>query len=164
MLKISAEVTNIDYESTLNALFPLLSDKLSTIKSKNLAVRALRQLEDSSPVIAANVLHRVPDDMKNRLTVDALNAYSPALTKKINDLIRGKVGSGLTIGSITADVRGNVICLYASQVNANYTALLRSDFVRALMNEHLGWLAELANTLGKTAFFFLCQRHWKSWF
>ena len=151
MLKVSATIASVDYESTLTALFPLLSDKLSHINSDHVGVQAFRQLGDAALPVAAGVLRRLPNETKSELMVSAVNAYSSLLTVKLNELLKSKVGNGITIGGISAAQYGNTIQLSVYQVRADYHTLINNGAVEPMLTRHFGrianWIVSFARML-----------------
>lgn len=144
MLAATIKIRSIDYESTLQQIFPVLSEKIMSLPSKNMIVRLLQQLEDDALPVLIGLMYRIPEDTKNELLAGALNAYAPELRDKLNEeLKKDEWGRLFEIGSIYID-RQTEIVLNIGQIKVNYSALLSNGQVNGAINERLGIFSGLA--------------------
>ena len=173
MLSATIKIRSIDYETTFQNLFPVLSEKLSTIESKKMVIRLFQQLESAALPILMNVMYRLNEDTKNELLLRTLNAYAPSLKEKINEeLSKDTWGQFFKIGTISMIQREGMI-LELGQVEVDYQKFLTKNPVSNFMNEKLGKFAPISKaavnmatmmnttTIEKKALELLCQDHHK---
>ena len=82
MLTASIKISNIDYESTVQHVYPLISKEVMFAESKNMIIRLVRQLDSAALPVLTSMLFRVPKDTKDELLVRSLNAFSRDLIEK----------------------------------------------------------------------------------
>ena len=153
MLDAEITIKNIDYETTLCNIFPLLSEKISSSDSKNLIVRLLRQLGDAAVPVLSNVLDRLPEDTKDELLISAVNAYAPDLKDKVNrELRKDKWGQFFEIGTICVVKRAD-ITLEISQIRVDYHELLKDEKVSSKVEDKLGVLSRPVKSIVNMAAF-----------
>ena len=144
MLAASIKIRSIDYESTLQQIFPVLSEKIMSSTSKDMIVRLFQQLGDAALPVLIGVMHRIPEDTKNELLVCGLNAYAPELRDELNkELKKDKLGQCFNIGTFFIDQQDEIL-LNIGHIKVNYPALLNNDQVNGAINEHLGIISGLA--------------------
>lgn len=144
MLATTIKIRSIDYESTLQQIFPVLSKKIMSLPSKDMIVRLLQQLGDAALPVLIGLMYRIPEDTKNELLIRSLNAYAPELRDKLNkEFKRDKWGHFFEIGTIYIDQQTEIL-LNIGQIKVNYAGLLNNDQVSSAINERLGIFSGLA--------------------
>lgn len=143
MLATNITIKNIDYEKTLEGVFPLLREKLAEKESEHMTIRLFQKLEDASLPIALDIMNRLPKETKTELMVQILNSYSSLIRNKLNEkLADHHIGKHLNVGEVSIIEKDDVLYLWIGQVKANYSLL-----VRELMPGRLGLFGGLAGTL-----------------
>lgn len=66
MLDATIKICTIDYESSLQHIFPAVSEKIMSWDSKNMLVRLFQQIGDDALPILISVIHRLPEETKKR--------------------------------------------------------------------------------------------------
>ena len=151
MLNAIINIRSIDYESTFQHIFPVLSKEIISWNSKDMIVRLFQQLEDAALPVLIGVMKRIPEDTKNKLLVGGLNAYAPELKDKLNkELAKDKWGQCFEIGNIFIDQQTEIL-LNIGQIKVNYPALLKNDQVNSAINERLGIFSGFAKTAANMA-------------
>lgn len=144
MLTATIKIRSIDYESTFQQIFPVLSEKIKSWTSRNMIVRLFQQLGDAALPVSIGVMRRIPEDTKNELLVRVLNAYAPELRDKLNrEFRKDEWGQFFEIGTIFIDQQTELL-LNIGQIKVDYPALLNKDQVNSAINEHLGIFSGLA--------------------
>jgi len=144
MLVAAIKIRSIDYESTFQQIFPILSEEIMLWNSKDMIVRLFQQLGDAALPVLIGVMYRIPEDTKNELLVCGLNAYAPKLRDKLNqEFKKDKWGQFFEIGTIFIDQQTEIL-LNIGQIKVNYPALLNNDQVNSAINERLGIFSGLA--------------------
>lgn len=131
MLSISIKISSIDYEKTFRQVFPVVKDKISSMESKNMAIRLFQKLDDAALPVLLGVMTRLTEDTKNELFVQCLNAYSHKIKEKLNkELVKNDYGKYLTAGCVSAVRRNDNIYLWIGQIKVNYKGLLKEKLGR----------------------------------
>lgn len=126
MLSISIEISNIDYEKTFRQVFPVVKDKIGSMESKNLVIRLFQKLDDAALPVLLGVMMRLPEDTKNELLVQCLNAHSCKIKEKLNEeLVKSAYGKHLTVGCVSAVCRNDNVYLWIGQAKVNYKTLVK---------------------------------------
>ena len=68
MLSANIKITNIDYETTFEQVFPLLREKISSLNSKNLIIRLFQKRDDAALSVLLGIMNRLPEDSKTEMT------------------------------------------------------------------------------------------------
>ena len=129
MLSISIKIRNIDYEKTYRQVFPVIRDKIGSMESKNMLIRLFQKLDDAALPVLLGVMARLPEETKNELLVQCLNAYSIKIKDKLNEeLVKNAFGKYLTIGYVSAVRANDDLYLWIGQVKVDYKALVKEKF------------------------------------
>lgn len=127
MLAANITIKNIDYEKTLEGIFPLLKEKLAEKESSHMTIRLFQKLEDAALPIALNIMNRLSDETKTELMVTILNTYSDQIRDKLNEKLEAHdIGKYLHMGEVSIAPRDGVLYLWLGKVKADYGNLLRA--------------------------------------
>ena len=153
MLNAYIKIGSIDYENTMCNIYPLLSEKIASRKSKNLIVRLLQQLGDTAVPVLNDLMLRLPEDTKNEILISSVNAYSSELKEKVNkEFKKDKWGQFFEIGTILM-IRRKYIILEIGSVMVDYRELLKSEDVGSKIEGKLGVLAHPVRSIANMAAF-----------
>lgn len=126
MLSISIKIRNIDYEKTYRQVFPMIRDKVGSMESPKMLIRLFQKLDDAALPVLLGVMARLPEETKNELLVQCLNAYSYKIKDKLNEeLLKNAFGKHMTIGCVSAVRANDDLYLWIGQVKADYKALVK---------------------------------------
>lgn len=151
MLAATIKISSIDYENTLQHIFPVVSEKVLAMNSKRMIVRLFQELKGDSLPILIGVAHRLPEDTKNELLICGLNAYAPVLKEKLNEeLQKDKWGRCFTIGTISVERRDGIL-LDIGQIEVDYQALLNNEHVTGAIENRLGKFSPFAKAVAGVA-------------
>lgn len=126
MLSTSIKISNIDYEKTFQQVFSVIKDKIGSLESKNMIIRLFQKLDDAALPVLLGVMTRLPEETKNELLVQCLNAYSLKIKVKLNEeLVKNAFGKYLTVGCISAVSENNNLYLWIGQVKVDYKSLVK---------------------------------------
>ena len=152
MLTASIKILNIDYESTIQHVYPLISKEVVFTESKSTIIRLLQKLDSAALPVLTSMLYRVPKDTKDELLVRSLNAFSMDLIEKISEVFKGtEFGRCLTIGALYA-YRKDEIHLVLDRIDVDYPALLNTKQVNNAFSGYLGRFSGLAKKAAGVAF------------
>lgn len=118
MLKIGS----IDYEETLEAIFPRVVEQMNHQGTDHWAARLIRNLGDDVKTVALGVFSRLPIEMKDELLVHCVNAYGQVLTRKANEALSRKYGPCFSIGALFME-RDEGLYLQIRQIRVAYDSL-----------------------------------------
>lgn len=145
MLSISIKIRNIDYEKTYRQVFPVVRDKIGSMESTNMVIRLFQKLDDAALPVLLGVMTRLPEETKNELLVQCLNAYSLKIKEKLNEeLLKSDPSKYLAVGRVSVSQEGNNLYLWASQIKVDYIA-----FMKGKLGEKLGGLSFLLPQIEK---------------
>ena len=99
-MKITLELTDIDYASVVKFALPLLQDKFS--ESDGEAAKMLSQIMKMPPALAAGMVDFLPQDTKNELAVMLFNQNKDSIIKAVTYYAEKK-GLSFRIDSFTAE-------------------------------------------------------------
>lgn len=100
MLAANITIKNINYEKTLEGIFPLLKEKLAEKESSHMTIRLFQKLEDAALPIALNIMNRLPNETKTELMLTILNTYSGQIRDKLNEKLEAHdIGKHLHVGN-----------------------------------------------------------------
>ena len=134
MLTASVKINKIDYEKTLQHIFPVVSEKVKALSSKKMIIRLFQQLGDAALPVVIGLAYRLPEATKNELLIRGLNAYAPVLMKKLNEeLQKDKWGRCFTVGAISV-TQSDGILLEISQIEVDYQELLSNEEVSSAVS------------------------------
>ena len=126
MLSADIKISNIDYEKTFRQVFPVIRDRLGSMESPNMVIRLFQKLDDAALPVFLGVMIRLPEETKNELLVQCLNAYSLKIKEKLNEeLVKSTFGKYLTLGYVSAVRENNNLYLWIGQVKIDYKALVK---------------------------------------
>lgn len=126
MLSASIKISNIDYEKTFRQVFPVVKDKIGSMESQNMIIRFFQKLDDAALPVLLGVMIRLPEETKNELLVQCMNAYSFKIKEKLNEeLAQNAFGKYLTVGCVSVVRKNNNLHLWITQVKADYKALMK---------------------------------------
>ena len=147
MLTIDFSLSDINYENTLQQLFPGLSKRIQSAETDNLFIHLFQRLDETALPVMLSILSRLPEQSKNELLVSCFNAYSPVLTEKLNvEINRDSCGEYCHVGAASMEYDGEII-LRLSRVKVDYRKLLNQEKVKCRMNDSLGRLAAVIRLL-----------------
>lgn len=151
MLNANVRINKINYENTIQRIFPVVSPKVMTISSSKVIVRLFRQLGDAALPVLLGVTSRLPENTKNELLIRGLNAYAPILKEQINtELHKDEWGQCFTIGTISVSQRENIL-LNLGRIEVNYQELLKREQISEAMSNRFGKWKGLAKTAASLA-------------
>lgn len=129
MLSTSIKISNIDYEKTFQQVFPVVREKIGSMKSKKMIIRLFQKLDEAALPVLLGVMIRLPERAKNELLVQCLNTYSPMIKEKLNEeLIKNSFGKYLTVGRISAVQEDNSLYLWIGQTKVDYKGIVKEKF------------------------------------
>ena len=99
-MKITLELTDIDYASVVKFALPLLQGKFS--ESDGDAAKMLSQIMKMPPSLAAGMVDFLPQDTKNELAVMLFNQNKDSIIKAVSYYAEKK-GLSFRIDSFTAE-------------------------------------------------------------
>lgn len=85
MMEVKIKVSDVDYAAAIDALLPVLADKLSSC-SNPIAALAFGKAKSFSTSAAKAALHTLPEKVKDDLAAACLNHYSGDLSQVISDI------------------------------------------------------------------------------
>lgn len=151
MLSVTVKISNIDYERTLQNLFPAAREKVRAADSKEMIVRLLQKLDDAALPVLIGIAYRLPEDTKNEFFIRCLNAYAPVLKEKLNEeLQKDPWGRCFAVGTISAGIREGIL-LDIGQIEVEYRALLNHEAVDDFIEKRLGRFSSLAKAAAAVA-------------
>ena len=161
MLTASVKINKIDYEKTLQHIFPVVSEKVKALSSKKMIVRLFQQLDDAALPVVIGLSYRLPEDTKNELLIRGLNAYVPVLKEKLNEeMHKDKWGRCFTVGTISV-TQSDGILLEIGQIEVDYQELLSNEEVSSAVSMHfsnavgdrfrIGWLNKAVKAVAGAA-------------
>ena len=138
MLDAAITIERIEYENTLQHIFPLMSPKIAAMDSDNMVVRLFQQLGDAALPVMCSLMYRLPEDTKDEILIRGLNAFAPILKEKLNEELRkDKWGQCFQIGTIRVE-RQEGILLRIGRVRVDYSALINLEQVSDALGSRLG--------------------------
>ena len=99
-MKITLELTDIDYASVVKFALPLLQGKLADSDSE--AAKMLARIAQMPPSIAAGMVDFLPQDTKNELAVMLFNQNKDSIIKAVTYYAEKK-GLSFRIDQFTAE-------------------------------------------------------------
>lgn len=99
-MKITLELTDIDYASVVKYALPLLQEKLTAGDSE--ASKMLAQIAKMPPSIAAGMVDFLPQDTKNELAVMLVNQNKDRIIHAVTEYAEKK-GISFRIDSFSAE-------------------------------------------------------------
>lgn len=152
MLSVTIKISSIDYEGTLQKLFPAAREKLRTAASKDMIVRLFQKLDGDALPVLTGVASRLPEETKNEFFIRGLGAHAPALKEKLNEeLHRDPWGRCFTVGTLSAAGGREGILLDIGQIEVDYRALLKNESVDDFIEKRLGVFSSLAKAAAGAA-------------
>ena len=134
MLNATIRINSIDYEKTLQHIFPVVSEKVKALNSKKMIIRLFQQLDDAALPVVIGLAYRLPEATKNELLIRGLNAYAPVLMVKLNDeLHKDKWGRCFTVGTFSV-TQSDGIFLEIDQIEVDYQELLSNEEVSSTVS------------------------------
>lgn len=102
MYEINIRLERIDYEQTINSLFPRLINDCASEDEPSMVFRLLKKLDDTAMVIAKDLLALISDEDKMELLKYLVNFYNSDLTSLINKLLREYVDDEAEMSGLIA--------------------------------------------------------------
>lgn len=152
MLYAQITIDQVDYDATLNRLFPKIYYHLITTDSPNYFVRLLQRLGEDALPACQMVLRGLSQEDRDALLVLFLQDYAPNLCQALNEaLISHPLGRYGRIGTLRGALRRGKILLQAEDIQIDYSGLLREPQVSIMLNRHLGSLGGFAQAAARAA-------------
>lgn len=143
MLAATITIKQLDYEKTLQGIFPLLKEKLAGKESSHMTIRLFQKLDDAALPIALNVMRRLPNETKTELMVQILNTYSSQILNKLNEKLgKHAIGQYIHVGTFSIFEKDGVLYLWFGQIKADY-----GNIIRNFVPNRLGVLGGFAGAL-----------------
>ena len=158
MLAANIIINSIDYESTIQGVYPMVADKIKGMDSGNIAVSLLQQLGDDAVPVINSVLYRIPDDTKNDVVAQGVNAFSSVIVEKINEVLNGEsLGGCGSIGDLSM-VYENRILVNVDQIEINFQAIAKNPKIKGIIDSKLGMLSPVVKAASGLAAFISTER------
>lgn len=126
MLSASIKISNINYEKTLQNIFPMIREKIKSAESKNMIIRFFKKLDDAALPVLLGIMNHLPEDIKNELLVLCLDTYSSKIQEKLNEgLEKNSYGKYMNVGRVSIVQEGNFLYLWIGQVQVDYKGLVK---------------------------------------
>ncbi|MDO4325065.1 MAG: hypothetical protein Q4E24_03355 [bacterium] len=132
MIHAVIKIQEIDYEKSFINLFPRAMEKLNQKEHKNLAVRFLQKMGDSSVPVALGTLDRMTERGKGELLIKIVNVYQQEFLVMLNRFLEKKnLGNQIQIGSFRMgwNKKGKMV-IVVRDVKADCAEILQSDSVQ----------------------------------
>lgn len=126
MITANIKIVNIEYEKTLQQLFPIIRERLGAVESTDLIIRLFQKLDDAALPVLLGIMDRLPERTRNELLAICLDTYSDKLCEKLNEeLAKHPYGRFLQAGSVSVERQGEALYLWISQVQVDYKGLVK---------------------------------------
>ena len=148
MLHLKVTLDQIQYEQTLSALFPALTEKLSRDQQPTLPVLLVQKLGSRSEKAALSILARLDAQSKNDLLLHVFQSLRPQLEAKLKKLLsKGGYGIDFADLSVTQGEQGQFLCCF-HQVSIDYQTLSERLPELAHQRRGMGLAAAATGLLG----------------
>lgn len=152
MLLARIKISNINYEKTFRAIFPLVKEKVAAMESKNMMIRLFQKLDDAALPVLLGVMCRLPEKTKNELLVHCINTYAIILRDKLNEELKNDTwGRLFLVGDMRLVCQDNDFFLGIDKIEVDYKSLLEIDAVNEKLNGFFGKFAGVVKTGTKMA-------------
>lgn len=126
MLAISIKADRIDYEKTLENLYPAIKERLVAAKSQNMIIRLFQKLDDAALPVLLSFMGNLSETAKNELVTQCLKVCSARLSDILNrELGKHPFGKCLRVGEVSGVCGNEGISLWLSQVYVDYKGLVK---------------------------------------
>lgn len=152
MIHAVIKIQEIDYEKSFTNLFPRVMEKLNQKEHKNLAVRFLQKMGDSSVPVVLGTLAGMTEKGKGELLIEIVNAYQQEFLVLLNHFLEKKnLGNQIQIGSFRMgwNKKGQMM-IAIRDVKADYAEILQNDRVQQKIQDFAG--AKAAKIGGSSVF------------
>lgn len=140
MIHAIIKIKEIDYEKSFINLFPRVMEKLNQKEHKNLAVRFLQKMGDSSVPAVLGTLDRMTEKGKGELLIKIVNAYQQEFLVLLNHFLEKKnLGNQIQIGSFCMgwNKKGQMV-IAVRDVKADGAEILQNDRVQQKIRDFAG--------------------------
>lgn len=126
MISVNIKIVNIDYEKTIQQIFPFMREKLHSLDSVNMVIRLFQKLDDAALPVLLGIINRMPENTKNELLSVCLNTYSSKICQKLNEeLTKHPYGKFLRVNRISIVREQEYLYLWLGQIQVNYKGLVK---------------------------------------
>ena len=126
MLAISIKADRIDYEKTLENLYPAIKERLAAAESQNMIIRLFQKLDDAALPVLLSFMGNLSETAKNELVAKCLKVCSARLDDMLNrELGKHPFGKCLRVGGVSGVCGNEGISLWLSQVYVDYKGLVK---------------------------------------
>lgn len=141
MLFIRFDIERADYEKSLEALLPVFAGKCKETGGSNFFEKIVVKLDDKAVPVSLKLLRSFDEETKNAVLVNLAADHCERLTDTLNDYLETVLpGNVIRIGKLACGLEGGKPVLWASGVEIDYPALLKSELVQ----KNAGRMAEEA--------------------
>lgn len=126
MLAISIKTDRIDYEKTLENLYPAIKERLAATEPQNMIIRLFQKLDDAALPVLLSFMGNLSETAKNELVAQCLKVCS----KKLGDILNRELGKHpfgkyLKVGGVSGACGNEGIRLWISRVYVDYKGLVK---------------------------------------
>ncbi len=136
MIDITLRIKDIDYEKTVENLWPVIKMGLFTKSQNYLALRFLHMLNDTPLMLIKGTLKQISENKRGELFCGLTTLYENNLTALINNIIKNNLSGDIVLGDIEAKYSCGETVVTAVNIKVNYKALVKEEAVnRAIMQK-----------------------------
>lgn len=158
MFDIFFTISAIDYEATIQTVFPTILNKCKQAESNNVLLRLLAKLDEFAQPVLQGIMRYLPQDIKDEFFCQCVNSFGPTLTGMLNTFLQtDSWGKNFALAAVQVAHNEDAILLIAENVHADFKALLETDTVQDKVEGVVanlagnGFLAKLAGKAAKGA-------------
>lgn len=139
MLNADISIQTVDYERTLDTLFPLFMEIVDGMDANNPLIRLLQKLGRSSQRVVTGILRRLSPRSKNQLLCALIGRYRVEICQKLNALIaESELGRGITVSYLDLRLSDEQMLLALNGINVHYEELLKNEKMRRMLLDMAG--------------------------
>ena len=152
MIHAIIKIREIDYETSFINLFPKVMEKWNQKEQKNLAVRFLQRMGDSSISIVLGTLSRMTERGKGELLSKLVNLYQQEFLTLLNRFLeKENLGNKIQIGSFCMGFnKREQLIISIRDVKADYNEILQNEKIQQKIRDFAG--AKAAKIGGNSVF------------
>lgn len=125
MLQIKLILGDIDYESMMKMVYPVLLTKISGKPSRNLLLRLIREMGEDGEKVLLTLMEKLPQERKNQLVCHCLTSYGSTLMEKLNEVLQEDTwGKHFRLDSCKAELDNERLILTVQNVQVDFKAIL----------------------------------------
>lgn len=132
MIQAKVQISSVDYEKTVRALFPTVMGKLAAKKPGSPLVKLMAGLGGDAEALVLDYLHKTPAALLQDAVCQLTDSYKNTLTEKVNGIVdKSEFAGAVHIGLVRVEKNGEGYTLCADDVDADVKTLLASPAVQS---------------------------------